>query len=224
MWRYLREHPDVYMAPKELQYFTEHFDMGTDWYRAHFADARIGQACGEATADYMAREPAMVRLSETIPDARLIALLRNPVDRAPGRTTGYYAHGDARHGRSKPSSTRRWRCSLPRGQELTASCTPCMGSTTCTCEWCSICSRGINSMSSYSRRWSPNHWPSTRRFVSSLESTPPSFHAAWGDQLTVLSASGHCGSGKHPNAYQTRWEGWSPASTRVSTSSTQRWT
>ena len=69
MWRYLREHPDVYMAPKELQYFTEHFDMGTDWYRAHVADARIGQACGEATADYMAREPAMVRLSETIPDA-----------------------------------------------------------------------------------------------------------------------------------------------------------
>ena len=82
MWRYLREHPDVYMAPKELQYFTEHFDMVTDWYRARFADARIGESCGEATADYMAREPAMIRLSETIPEARLIALLRNPVDRA----------------------------------------------------------------------------------------------------------------------------------------------
>ena len=82
MWRYLGEHPQVFMAPKELQFFTEFHGRGTDWYRSQFANAAAGQKCGEATADYLARAPAMIRLRKTIPGARLIALLRNPVDRA----------------------------------------------------------------------------------------------------------------------------------------------
>lgn len=82
LYRYLGAHPDVFMAPKELQFFTEHFAKGTDWYRAQFAGAGEAEVVGEATADYLARESAMSRLATTLPEARLIASLRNPVDRA----------------------------------------------------------------------------------------------------------------------------------------------
>lgn len=82
MWRYLSDHPEVFMAPKELQYFTEHLDRGQEWYQAHFEDAARNQVIGEATADYLARPPAISAIAELLPGAKLIALLRNPIDRA----------------------------------------------------------------------------------------------------------------------------------------------
>lgn len=82
LYRYLGAHPDVFMAPKELQFFTEHFEKGIAWYREQFAAAGGAHVVGEATADYLARESAMSRLAATLPDARLIASLRDPVDRA----------------------------------------------------------------------------------------------------------------------------------------------
>ena len=82
LYRYLGAHPEVYLAPKELQFFTEHFDNGVDWYRAQFASVGDAHVLGEATADYFARPTAMARIHEVLPEARLIASLRNPVDRA----------------------------------------------------------------------------------------------------------------------------------------------
>ena len=82
LYRYLGAHPEVFLTPKELQFFTEHYDKGIDWYRARFAAAGVARVLGEATADYMARRSAMTRIAETVPDAKLIATLRNPVDRA----------------------------------------------------------------------------------------------------------------------------------------------
>jgi len=82
LYRYIGAHPDVYVAPKELQFFTEHFDRGLDWYAEQFSEAPHGTRLGEATADYLARKSAMTRIAETLPDVKLIASLRNPVDRA----------------------------------------------------------------------------------------------------------------------------------------------
>lgn len=82
LYRYLGAHPEVFMAPKELQFFTDHFSRGVDWYRAQFAAAGTALVLGEATADYLARQSAMSRVAATLPDAKLVASLRNPVDRA----------------------------------------------------------------------------------------------------------------------------------------------
>lgn len=82
LYRYLGAHPEIAMARKELQFFTEHFDEGLDWYRRHFPTSGTARLRGEATADYMARESAMTRIADTAPAARLIASLRNPVARA----------------------------------------------------------------------------------------------------------------------------------------------
>jgi len=79
----LRNHPDVFMSKrKELDFFTDNYELGIDWYRRQFAGAEGKRAVGEATPQYMHFEPAIPRMAEVIPDARLIATLRNPVDRA----------------------------------------------------------------------------------------------------------------------------------------------
>jgi len=82
LYRYLGAHPDVFMAPKELQFFTEHYGKGVDWYASQFSSAGGVHRLGEATADYLARESAMTRIATVLPGARLIATLRHPVDRA----------------------------------------------------------------------------------------------------------------------------------------------
>ena len=83
--RYLAGHPDIFLAvEKEVHFFDEDdkFDLGETWYSSQFSDARQDQIVGEATPAYMMVEPSAERMAGLIPDARLVAILRNPVDRA----------------------------------------------------------------------------------------------------------------------------------------------
>lgn len=81
--RYLGAHEDVFMAPqKEVHFFDRHFHRGIDWYRDQFKGAAGERAVGEATQTYLYDERAMLRMAEVLPDARLVAILRNPIDRA----------------------------------------------------------------------------------------------------------------------------------------------
>ncbi len=82
LYRYLGAHPAVYMAPKELGYFTDHYASGPEWYSDQYSNARPDQLLGDATADYLARPSAMERIGETLPQVKLIASLRDPVERA----------------------------------------------------------------------------------------------------------------------------------------------
>jgi len=80
---YLRKHPDVFMAErKEVEFFDVNFDKGVEWYGQWFEDAGGAIAIGEASPSYMYDEEAPARIAEVVPSARLIAILRNPVDRA----------------------------------------------------------------------------------------------------------------------------------------------
>ncbi len=85
----LTQHPDVQKATaKELHYFDrpERFERGIEWYRQCFPapqwkDGRRS-ITGEATPKYLADPLVPERMNEAVPAARLIVLLRNPVDRA----------------------------------------------------------------------------------------------------------------------------------------------
>lgn len=81
--RYLAEHPDL-AAPirKEIHYFTTRYPAGPGWYRAHFPLDLGGRSTFESTPYYLFHPLAATRASMALPDARLIAVLRNPVDRA----------------------------------------------------------------------------------------------------------------------------------------------
>jgi hypothetical protein len=81
--QWLRAHPDVYVpAVKELHYFSYNHDKGEPWYRSHFAPARDEQVVGESSQDYLYSVLALERMAARVPDARLVCVLRNPVDRA----------------------------------------------------------------------------------------------------------------------------------------------
>ncbi len=80
---YLREHPEVAVStPKEVHFFDVHYDEGLEWYLRHFPDSDMATAIGEATPDYLHHPDALHRIAQTIPEVKLLILLRNPVDRA----------------------------------------------------------------------------------------------------------------------------------------------
>jgi hypothetical protein len=71
------------MSPtKELHYFNRWYDRSLEWYMGNFAGATTQKVVGEATPEYMHAYGAIRRMAEVIPEAKLIASLRNPVDRA----------------------------------------------------------------------------------------------------------------------------------------------
>lgn len=81
--RYLDAHPQVFMAPqKEVHFFDRHHTRGVDWYRRQFAGATPDQTVGEASPTYLADPDARSRMAALVPDAKLVCVLRNPVDRA----------------------------------------------------------------------------------------------------------------------------------------------
>lgn len=92
LYRYLGAHPSVHASiRKETEFFSSRFALGETWYRAHFPtevrltlDRRIGRQpiTFEATPDYLLHPLAAERSAQTLPDASLIALLRDPVSRA----------------------------------------------------------------------------------------------------------------------------------------------
>ena len=83
----LGEHPDVFTAPHEVAFFDgDEFDRGLGWYGRAFKGWRGEPAVGEATPGYLmlARggQRTADRIHRSLPGVRLLALLRNPVDRA----------------------------------------------------------------------------------------------------------------------------------------------
>ena len=82
----LTQHPLVEpSASKELHFFDRHFDEGVEWYRRCFPQPKRkdlrNTITGEATP-YMSNRLAPERMAGMIPEVQLIALLRNPVERA----------------------------------------------------------------------------------------------------------------------------------------------
>jgi hypothetical protein len=98
LYHLLTQHPLVERAAaKELHFFDNYFDLGIEWYRGCFptpsSDDGRRTITGEATPGYLFHPRAPERMAEVVPWARLITLLRNPVDRA---YSAYYK--DVRHG------------------------------------------------------------------------------------------------------------------------------
>ena len=88
LFHYLQAHPQVFMSPlKEVEFFVEekNWRRGMDWYRAQFAGASPGAlAIGEASTAYTKypEYPGVPeRIASSLPDARLIYILRDPIER-----------------------------------------------------------------------------------------------------------------------------------------------
>jgi hypothetical protein len=85
LFELLRQHPDVSMPlEKEVPLFTnpkvDHDALAN--FAASHLDAREGQLCGKVTPQYMADSAVPARIAALLPQCKLIAVLRDPIERA----------------------------------------------------------------------------------------------------------------------------------------------
>lgn len=75
--------PDAWMSdPKELHFFDKHLDRGQAWYAAQFRPGPEHAAWGESTPIYLYKDRARDAMVSALPEARFVAILREPVARA----------------------------------------------------------------------------------------------------------------------------------------------
>lgn len=92
---YLYAHPEVIPAQrKDVFYYNNpvHYAKGLNWYKAHFASKAykrrydrqhgVNSITLDATPNYFEAPGAAEKLQRDFPEAKIILLLRNPVDRA----------------------------------------------------------------------------------------------------------------------------------------------
>ena len=93
LYNFIIRHPTIAPASrKEIDYFSMRYYLGELWYRSNFPTnlsrrrfyKKTGQKLlsGEASPSYLFYPRVSSRMREDLPDAKLIVILRNPVDRA----------------------------------------------------------------------------------------------------------------------------------------------
>jgi hypothetical protein len=97
LWQYLDQHPDVYMSRnKEPMYFSNaparegrpdqalRSEVVRTWeeYLQLFGPGQGSRAVGEASTSYLCNPSVPARIHADLPDVQLLAVLRNPFDRA----------------------------------------------------------------------------------------------------------------------------------------------
>ncbi|MEL6614940.1 MAG: sulfotransferase domain-containing protein [Bacteroidota bacterium] len=94
LYNYLAQHPDVLgVGAKELFYFDRRFASGDKWYRCWFptqgAMTRAQEAArgrtvltGEASTSYLDHPAVPNRAADLVPEAKIVAVLRDPAERA----------------------------------------------------------------------------------------------------------------------------------------------
>jgi hypothetical protein len=92
--RLLAQHPQVFLpACKEVHYFSLHDQQPLSWYAEHYREARPGERRGDITPYYLFHPRAPQRIRRVLPKARLIVLLRDPVERALSQVFHARRHG-----------------------------------------------------------------------------------------------------------------------------------
>ena len=87
LWRYLLQHPDVFMPSdimyKEPAYFSDIKGISSlNQYGSLFSGAGAEKMIGEASTAYLTSPESPVRIKGKVPHAKIIIMLRNPIDRA----------------------------------------------------------------------------------------------------------------------------------------------
>src|SRR5665647_751711 len=84
MNNYLAQHPDVFMAQKEIHYFGSDLKMrvkvSESEYLNYFQNAEEKKLIGEASVWYLFSEKAAAEIKAFSPQAKIIIMLRDPID------------------------------------------------------------------------------------------------------------------------------------------------
>lgn len=97
LYTYIKQHPDIFMTKVKEPMFFNNFQQENNYnilgskskksstleeYLAMFKDAKNEKAIGEASPAYIYNEKAPYLIKEHLPDVKIIAILRQPTDRA----------------------------------------------------------------------------------------------------------------------------------------------
>ena len=97
LYTYIKQHPDIFMTKVKEPMFFNNFQQENNYnilgsksnksttleeYLAMFKDAKNEKAIGEASPAYIYNENAPYLIKENLPDVKIIAILRQPTDRA----------------------------------------------------------------------------------------------------------------------------------------------
>lgn len=78
----LAQHPHVYAYDQEIHFFSHHYTKGSTWYAKHFCTGNHSVGIGEKSNSYLGHVQAPLRIQALLPQVKLIAILRNPTERA----------------------------------------------------------------------------------------------------------------------------------------------
>lgn len=101
LYHYFKLHPELFVStPKEPRFFShrgeqpifkgpgdaDRINNSAIWneaeYLSLFANAKAGQTCCEATTTYLHDTTALKAIKQSVSEARVVALIRNPIERA----------------------------------------------------------------------------------------------------------------------------------------------
>ena len=72
---------------QEVHFFDDKYEKGISWYRSNFPVLN-GRKTLDTTPSYMFKEVCLERIYKTVPNAKMIAVLRKPIE----RTISHYKH------------------------------------------------------------------------------------------------------------------------------------
>lgn len=93
LYNYLILHPSIVPAQrKEIRFFNQNFGIGLNWYKLFFPTSfskyklnnkfRKDFMAGDGSGTYVHHPLSPIRIKNSIPDVKIIILLRNPIERA----------------------------------------------------------------------------------------------------------------------------------------------
>ncbi|MEA3326180.1 MAG: sulfotransferase [Chloroflexota bacterium] len=97
IYTYIKQHPDIFMStPKELRFFSysgpypknlseDYIHRGVttlEEYQQYFKDVGTEKIIGEASPMYLYRPGTAEKIKKVIPNVKMLAILRNPINRA----------------------------------------------------------------------------------------------------------------------------------------------
>lgn len=99
LYHYLTQHPRVIEASKkEVHYFDFNNELGIPWYRSHFPKESslkpINAITGEASPEYMYHPRAASQCHLLLPNAKIIVMVRDPVERSFSQYSHYKRFGE----------------------------------------------------------------------------------------------------------------------------------
>ncbi|MCA9365833.1 sulfotransferase [Candidatus Kaiserbacteria bacterium] len=84
-WVYacLYEHPEICTPQKEIHFFSrDRYAKGKNWYESQFNRCKKGLKRGEFSTSYLYTPGTAKKIVDMYPQAKLIAIIRNPIHRA----------------------------------------------------------------------------------------------------------------------------------------------